>query len=98
MELHITCTNHLEQTDAIKSYVNKKIAVINERFQHITTVNVVLHIDKLEHCAEANVHMNGHDVFASAKGSDLYEAIDKLSDKLFTQLTKLKERQIDAHH
>lgn len=97
MELHIVGKNHLALTDAIKEYVNKKIASINDRFQHITTVNVVLHIDNLDHCAETHIHVNGHEISASAKGHDLYEAIDKLSDKIFAQLTKLKERNIDAH-
>lgn len=98
MELHLVGRNHLELTPAIKEYATKKIASIDDRFQHITTVNVVMHIDNLDHCAEATVHMNGHEVHAAAQGQDLYEAIDKLSDKLFAQLTKIKERSIDDHH
>lgn len=98
MELQLVGRNHLELTPAIKDYVAKKIAPINERFQHITIVTVVLHIENLDHYAEANVHMNGHEVHASAKATDLYAAIDELSDKLFAQLTKLKERNTDNHH
>jgi len=97
MELHIVAKNKLELTPAIKDYVNKKIASLNERFQHITIINVALHIDNLDHCADANLHMNGHEVSAHAKAPTLYEAIDRLSDKLVAQLTKLKERITDTH-
>jgi putative sigma-54 modulation protein len=96
MELHLTSRN-LELTPALKEYANKKIAPINERFQTITTANLVFHIDNRDHCAEATIHINGHEVHATAQGSDLYEAIDLLSDKLFIQLNKLKERNIDGH-
>jgi putative sigma-54 modulation protein len=97
MELQFTSKHHLELTPALKDYATKKLAPMEERFQHITIANIVFHIDNLDHCAEGTIRSNGYDIHASAIGGDLYEAIDKLADKLFAQLTKHKEKNIDEH-
>lgn len=98
MELHIVGKNNLELTPPLKEYVRKKIDPIDERFRKITIANVVLHIDKFIHTAEITVHFNGHEIHASAQGKDLYEAIDIMSDRIYAQLTKQKERDTDSHH
>ena len=42
--------------------------------------------------AEANLHVSGADLFASAESDDMYAAIDALADKLDRQIIKHKEK------
>ena len=50
-------------------------------------------VEKASHKAEANLHIAGADLFASAENEDMYSAIDALADKLDRQIIKHKEKQ-----
>ncbi|GAB1258326.1 ribosome hibernation-promoting factor, HPF/YfiA family [Aurantivibrio plasticivorans] len=92
MQLNIS-GHHLDLTDSIKDYVANKLDKLNRHSDQITSVNVILSVDKLEQKAEATVHVSGKDFFADSSNEDLYAAIDLLSDKLDRQLIKHKEKQ-----
>jgi putative sigma-54 modulation protein len=51
----------------------------------------VLKVEKVTQIADANLHVNGGEIHASAEGQDMYAAIDGL-DKLARQLTKHKDK------
>ena len=53
---------------------------------------MILDVEKLVQKAEATVHLNGGEIFASDEHSDMYAAIDKLVDKLDRQVIKHKEK------
>ena len=53
-------------------------------------MHVILTVEKLEQKAEANVHIKGGEVFASAVNGDMYASIDTLVDKLDRQILKHK--------
>lgn len=91
MQLNIS-GHHLEVTDAIRAYAENKIGRLERHYDHITNVRVVLSVDKLVQRAEATVHANGIELFASADDADLYAAIDALSNKLDRQVLKHKEK------
>ncbi|MDE0056152.1 MAG: ribosome-associated translation inhibitor RaiA [Gammaproteobacteria bacterium] len=94
MQLNIS-GHHLEVTDAIRAYAENKIGRLERHYDHITNVRVVLSVDKLVQRAEATVHANGIELFASANDADLYAAIDALSNKLDRQVLKHKEKISD---
>jgi len=91
MQLNIS-GHHLDVTDAIKDYVTNKITRLERHNGGITSINVILSVDKLVQKAEATVHVAGGEFFADANHEDLYAAIDALVDKLDRQIIKRKEK------
>ena len=84
--------HHLDVTDPIRDYVTTKLSKLERHCEEITSVAVILTVDKLSQKAEATFHVTGGDLFANAEHDDLYAAIDALSDKLDRQLIKHKEK------
>ena len=84
--------HHIEITDALRDYVDTKFAKLERHFDHINNVHVLLKIEKTEQIAEANLHVNGGELFADAKHEDMYAAIDGLINKLDRQVIKHKEK------
>ncbi len=82
--------HHVDITSSLREYVNTKFAKLERHFDHINNVHVVLTVEKLNQKAEASVHINGGEVFASAVNSDMYASIDTLVDKLDRQILKYK--------
>ncbi|RMH39974.1 MAG: ribosome-associated translation inhibitor RaiA [Gammaproteobacteria bacterium] len=95
MELKIT-GHHLEITDALNQYVREKFKKLERHFEFITSVHVILSVEKINQKAEAIVHIKGGEVFADSVSEDMYAAIDLLIDKLDRQLMKHKGK-ITAH-
>ncbi|MCB1725465.1 MAG: ribosome-associated translation inhibitor RaiA [Chromatiaceae bacterium] len=91
MQVNLT-GHHVDITDALRSYVDEKIARLERHFDHVTNVHVILSVEKLVQKAEATVHIAGADVFADAVHEDMYAAIDALVDKLDRQVLKHKEK------
>ncbi len=86
---------HVELTDAIKDYANKKLTKLNTHLHSITAIHVMLKIEKHLQIAEAQVSFPGNHIHAEADSTDMYKAIDQLVDKLVKQLTKHKEKITD---
>jgi len=89
MQLNLT-GRHVEITDSLRDYVNTKFAKLD--FDHINNVHVILDVEKLSQKAEATLHVNGGELFASTEHQDMYAAIDSLIDKLDRQVIKHKEK------
>jgi putative sigma-54 modulation protein len=85
-------------TEPLRSYASEKLARIQRRFDHVTTTNVVLHVEKNRHKAEATIHAKGVTLHADAEGDNMYAAIDFLADKLDRQVLKHKEKVTTNHH
>jgi len=88
---------HVEVTDAIRSYIKEKQARLERHFDKITSIHVIISVDKLEHKAEAILHIAGGEIHAQATEQDIYAAIDSLTDKVDRQLIKYKEKQQNKH-
>ncbi|MBD1581049.1 ribosome hibernation promoting factor [Pseudoalteromonas sp. S16_S37] len=91
MQLNLT-GRHVEITDSLRDYVNNKFAKLERHFDHINNVHVILDVEKLVQKAEATLHVNGAELFASTEHQDMYAAIDSLIDKLDRQVIKHKEK------
>lgn len=94
MNIHFTGRN-IEITPALKIFTTEKMDRITRRFSEITNMNVVFHLENVDHVAEATVQFHGTDIHATAKSEDMYAAIDELADKLAAQITKHKEKLTD---
>lgn len=84
--------HHVEITDSLREYVDTKFTKLERHFDHINNVYVILNVEKLNQKAEATMHLDGGEVFATSEHSDMYAAIDSLIDKLDRQVIKYKEK------
>lgn len=91
MQINIT-GHHVEVTEALKDYVDTKFNKLERHFDHINNVHVILNVEKLNHKAEATLHLSGTEVFATSEHNDMYAAIDSLIDKLDRQVIRHKEK------
>ena len=91
MQLTVT-GHHLEITTALNEYVENKLERLQRHFDQITTIHVILTVEKMVQRAEATMHIAGGDLFAHAESDDMYAAIDALGDKLDRQLIKHKQK------
>jgi len=91
MQISLT-GHHVDITGALRSYVDSKFERLERHFDHVTNLHVVLSVEKLRQKAEANLHVNGADVFANCVEEDMYAAIDGLVDKIDRQVKKHKEK------
>jgi putative sigma-54 modulation protein len=91
MQVNIT-GHHVELTDALRDYVNEKLARLERHYDNITRVQVTLSIEKERQQAACTLHAAGADLHAEAENGDMYAAIDALADKLDRQLVKHKEK------
>lgn len=89
--------HHVEVTDALRQYVGDKIKRIERHFDNVTDIQCILTVEKLEHKAEATIHVSGATLFADAVDENMYAAIDALADKLDRQVKKHKEKTTDHH-
>lgn len=96
MNLNIT-GRHVEVTPAIRDYVTSKLDRVIRHFDNVTSVTVILSVEKLKQKAEVTVHLSGKDIFVESIDEDLYAAIDSLADKLDRQIQKYKQKLQDHH-
>ena len=96
MQLNIT-GNNVEITEALRDFVNTKFAKLEQYFDRINQVYIVLKVEKVTHISDATLHVNGGEIHASAEGQDMYAAIDDLMDKLNRQIARYKEK-LQTHH
>ncbi len=97
MNLNIT-GHHVEVTPALREYVQGKVDKVIRHFDHVTSVHVILSVEKLVQKAEITLHVKGKDIFADSSDADLYAAIDLLIDKLDRQVQKYKGKHLDHGH
>lgn len=96
MQLTIT-GHHIDVTPALKNKVESKLSKLERHFDHLTNIHCILTVEKLQHKAEATVHLSGGTIHADAIHEDMYAAVDALVDKLSRQVTKHKEKLTDHH-
>jgi putative sigma-54 modulation protein len=97
MNINIT-GHHVEVTPALRDYVTGKVDRVIRHFDQVTSVHVVLSVEKLRQKAEITLHVKGKDIYADADDTDLYAAIDALADKLDRQVLKHKEKSSNHAH
>ena len=91
--MNLTITgHHLEVTPAIRAHVTAKLDRVIRHFDHVTSVTVILSVEKLMQKAEVTLHVRGRDIFVEAQDENLYAAIDALTDKLDRQVIKHKQK------
>ena len=91
MQINIS-GHHVELTESLTDYVNDKFEKLERHVDGISSIQVILSIEKLTQKAEATIRIKGGEIFATADSEDMYAAIDSLTDKLDRQLLKHKDK------
>ena len=91
MQLNIS-GHHLDITPALKQHTNQKLSKIKHHFDQVMNVNKILEVQKDVQTAEATIHVKGADLFAKVESNDMYASIDKLINKLDSQILRHKEK------
>jgi putative sigma-54 modulation protein len=96
--MQIQISGHqIEITQALRDHVQSRLNKLDKYFDNVTSLAVVLSVEKLVHRAEATLAVSGRTLHAEASDGDMYASIDTLLDKLVAQLRKYKEK-LTAHH
>ena len=102
----VTNGRNIELTDAIKEYVHSKLSRLQNHYDFIQEVHVILEVMKNpriaeNQLAEATVHVPGLLIRVEAASESLYASIDMLVDKIERSLkkhkTKLLNRSTASH-
>lgn len=93
----IAFTGHnIEVTDAIKELVAHKFEKVQRHFDHITSAQVTIHLERGDNIAEITISVPGQQLHAKASSDDMYKSIDEMMKKLDHQVVKYKEK-ISSH-
>ena len=83
---------HLDVTPALRESIDDKLKRLEQHYDKITNVQVILSVEKLQQKIEATLNIPGGEVVGNAVNEDMYAAIDSLYEKLDRQLKKHKEK------
>jgi putative sigma-54 modulation protein len=89
--------HHVDVTDSLREYVESKMERLERHSDQMTDIHCILTVEKLEHRAEATIHLNGGTIHADSVEPNMYAAVDTLIDKLDRQVKKHKEKLTDHH-
>ena len=93
MQMNITARHDTKASDAIKQRIMSKLQKNESHFDHITNIQVTMDKEGNQDLAEATLHLDtGQEIFAKARGNNMFSAIDSLSAKIETQLQKAKSK------
>ena len=89
---------HIEVTDAMRNYIEKRLYKIERHFDHILEVIVTLRVEKNSQIVEATLQASRALIRAEEETDDMYSSIDKVADKLERQVKKYKEKYLQKPH
>ena len=82
----------LDSSDALKSYVEKKVARFDKMLDSPAEANVVLSVEKIRHLAEITLTCDKLRIHAKEESESMYASIDTLMDKVRAQIKKNKDK------
>ena len=96
MKVIITSKN-IKTNDYMKDTVEKKMQKLSKYFSDDISVNVMLSSEKNLEKVEATIKAKGMVFRAESKSEDIYSSIDKVVDKLASQMSRFKSKLVKKH-
>ncbi len=91
--MHVSVTfKNLESSDALRSYIQKKLDRFDKLLDNPAEANVVFSVEKIRHTAEINLTSDRLSLYAKDESENMYSSIDLVVDKLKKQLTKTLDK------
>lgn len=82
----------IDTSDALKSYVQKKLDKFDKMLDSPAEAYVVLSVEKIRHIAELTLTCDRLKIHAKENSESMYSSIDALMDKVRIQIKKHKEK------
>ncbi|MGO9452950.1 MAG: ribosome hibernation-promoting factor, HPF/YfiA family [Candidatus Binataceae bacterium] len=83
---------HVEPSDAIRRYAERKLAHLGKFLKRTCEAHVILSVDKYRQHGEVTVKSGRLSATAEQESKDLYSVIDLLEDKVVRQLRRHREK------
>jgi len=91
--MHTAVTfKRMDPSDALKSYVQKKMDRFDKMLESPAETSVVLSVEKIRHIAEITLICDKMKLHARESSENMYSTIDMLVDKIKAQIKKSKEK------
>jgi len=91
--MHVSVTfKNIDSSDALKSYVQKKLDRFDKLLDNPAEANVVFSIEKIRHTAEVTLTSDRLNIHAKEETETMYSAIDMVIDKLKKQVNKNRDK------
>jgi len=94
MEKRITA-RHFELTQELKDFADKQMDRLEKYFNQIIDAHLVLELEKSRQTAELNVKVYGTVLTSKNNSFDMYESVEKVVDKMESQIKKYKSKLKD---
>jgi putative sigma-54 modulation protein len=99
--MQITITGrHVSITDAMKQYAEDKLNHIVAKYlpAKITKAHIIMDVQKIQQIIEIELHGTHVNILGKFSAEDMYTAVDKVIDKIESQLIKHKEKHGERKH
>ncbi len=83
---------HIEVTDALKSYVAKRVGKLEKYTDEFQDITVTLLVERDRHRVEVTAPINGMILRGEEETGDMYSSIDLVLEKLERQIDKYRTR------
>lgn len=85
---------NFDASDAVKAHIQEKFDRLDKMLDYPADAHIVLSVEKLRNIAEVNLSCDKLRIHAKEEAeSNMYAAIDNLSDKAKLQIRKIKDKQ-----
>lgn len=91
MGLQIT-GKRVDVTDAMKTYIDKKVNKISKKLRDVQDVLVTLRIERYHHIAEITITADHLTIRGEGNTADMYSSIDMACNKIEKQIGKYRSR------
>ncbi|MEW6183197.1 MAG: ribosome-associated translation inhibitor RaiA [Bacillota bacterium] len=83
---------NIEVTDALRKYVEKRLAKLDRYFNNFGEAQVALSVEREDHRIEVTIPVNGLILRGEEATHDMYAAVDVVVEKLEKQVKRYKKR------
>jgi putative sigma-54 modulation protein len=93
MQISFTFKN-MDSSEALKSHIHEKFDKLDKMMDSPAEAYIVLSVEKLRNIVDINLHCDKIKIHAKEEvESNMYSAIDALSDNIKLQIRKFKDKQ-----
>ncbi|MCK5348574.1 MAG: ribosome-associated translation inhibitor RaiA [Desulfobacula sp.] len=93
MQISITFKN-IDSSDALKSHIHEKFDRLDKMLDRPADARIVLSVEKIRNIIDINLNCDKIKIHANEEAeTNMYSAIDALSDNVKLQIRKYKDKQ-----
>jgi len=96
MKVIITCKN-FSASDHLKETIEKKFDKLNKYFSSDIVANIMISMERGKQKIEATINAKGMIFRAEENSADIYESVDRILEKLSTQMSRFKTKLQKKH-